>query len=101
LSQTAFGIRVVALLVTVCGAAEARPLDVRESYPAAEMIVDGRSAQYVVRFDGPVDHAASRISPSWSTARHRYIRLPAIRTTISSRCHRSVEDGSAAAVEQS
>jgi len=27
-----------------------------------------------------------RISPSWSTARHRYNRLPAIRTTISSRC---------------
>jgi len=29
----------------------------------------------------------SRTSPSWSTARQRYIRLPAIRTTISSRCH--------------
>jgi hypothetical protein len=26
----------------------------------------------------------SRTSPSWSTARHRYIRSPAIRTTISS-----------------
>jgi hypothetical protein len=24
-------------------------------------------------------------------ARHRYIRLPAIRTTISSRCHRSLD----------
>jgi hypothetical protein len=32
----------------------------------------------------------SRISPSWSTARHRYIRFPAIRTTISSRCHRAL-----------
>ena len=31
----------------------------------------------------------SRISPSWSTARHRYSRFPAIRTTISSRCQRS------------
>src|ERR1700759_2475323 len=29
----------------------------------------------------------SRTSPSWSTARHKYIRFPAIRTTISSRCH--------------
>src|SRR5690242_260403 len=27
----------------------------------------------------------SRTSPSWSTARHRYIRFPSIRTTISSR----------------
>jgi methionine-rich copper-binding protein CopC len=61
LSQTSFGIRVVALLVTVCAVAEARPLDVRESYPAADMILDGRSAQYVVRFDGSVDHAASQL----------------------------------------
>src|ERR1700752_1211119 len=30
----------------------------------------------------------SRTSPSWSTARQRYIRSPAIRTTISSRCQR-------------
>jgi hypothetical protein len=28
--------------------------------------------------------------PSWSTARHGYIHLPAIRTTISSRCQRSL-----------
>src|SRR5216683_1192054 len=35
----------------------------------------------------------SKTSPSWSTARHRYIRLPAIRTTISSRCHRSLGRG--------
>ena len=35
----------------------------------------------------------SRTSPSWSTARHRYIRSPAIRTTISSRCQRSLGRG--------
>jgi hypothetical protein len=35
----------------------------------------------------------SRNSPSWSMARHRYIRLPAIRTTISSRCQRSLGRG--------
>src|SRR6202030_3077825 len=35
----------------------------------------------------------SRTSPSWSTARQRYIRLPAIRTTISSRCQRSLGRG--------
>jgi len=30
---------------------------------------------------------------SWSTARHRDIRWPAMRTTISSRCHRSLGRG--------
>src|SRR5437588_4321678 len=35
----------------------------------------------------------SRTSPSWSTPRHRYIRFPAIRTTISSRCHRALGRG--------
>ena len=62
MSQTSFGIRVVAFLVTVCAVAEASPLDVRESYPAADMILDGRNAQYVVRFDGSVDHAASQLA---------------------------------------
>ena len=32
----------------------------------------------------------SSTSPSSSTARHRYIRLPLIRTTISSRCQREL-----------
>ena len=32
----------------------------------------------------------SKTSPSLSTARHRYIRLPRIETNISSRCHRSL-----------
>ena len=30
--------------------------------PAAEAIVDGRNAQYVVRFDGWVDHGASQMN---------------------------------------
>ena len=53
--------RMLAVLFVACGPADARPLYVRESTPAAEMIVDGRNTQYVVRFDGWVDHAASRI----------------------------------------
>jgi methionine-rich copper-binding protein CopC len=61
LSYISLGVRVLALLVTVCGLAEARPLGVRQSYPAAEAIVNGRNAQYIVRFDGWVDHAASRL----------------------------------------
>lgn len=35
----------------------------------------------------------SRTSPSSSTARHMYMRMPAIFTTISSRCQRGVGDG--------
>src|SRR6516162_8113260 len=35
----------------------------------------------------------SRTSPSSSTARHRYIRSPAMRTTISSKCQRSLGRG--------
>ena len=36
----------------------------------------------------------SSTSPSLSTARHRYMRLPWIETTISSRCHVPVGSGS-------
>jgi hypothetical protein len=50
----------VAMLIG-CGQAQARPLHVRESFPFAEAVVDGRNAQYVIRFDGLVDHGASRI----------------------------------------
>jgi hypothetical protein len=42
----------------------------------------------------------SRTSPSWSTARQRYIRLPAIRTTISSRCQRCSAEGDALAAAE-
>lgn len=43
------------------GFAAARQLCVRESRPAAEAIIRGRHAEYVIYFDGPVDHAASRL----------------------------------------
>ena len=49
------------MLFVACGPADARPLHVRASTPAAEMIVDGRNTQYVVRFDGWIDHAASQM----------------------------------------
>src|SRR5687768_4311075 len=32
-----------------------------ESHPVAHAVVDGRNAQYFVRFDGPVDHGGSRL----------------------------------------
>jgi len=61
LSYISRGARVLAVLFVACGPAEARPLHVHDSTPAAETIVDGRNAQYVVRFDGWVDHAGSRM----------------------------------------
>jgi hypothetical protein len=63
LSYISRGARVLAVLFVACWPAEARPLHVRDSTPAAETIVDGRNAQYVVRFDGWVDHAA----PGWTS----------------------------------
>jgi methionine-rich copper-binding protein CopC len=41
--------------------ATARSLQVRESLPAAEAIIHGHHAEYVIRFDGPVNHVASRM----------------------------------------
>ena len=50
-----------AALFVACGPADARPLHVRASNSAAETILDGRNTQYVVRLDGWIDHAASRM----------------------------------------
>jgi methionine-rich copper-binding protein CopC len=53
----------VALLILALGpsVALARPVQMRQSEPAAQAIIHGRHAQYVIRFDGPVDHEASRL----------------------------------------
>ena len=50
---------VIVLLSTMCELAEARALHVRQSDPVADTIIQGRNAQFVIRFDGWVDHAAS------------------------------------------
>lgn len=39
----------------------ARPTHVLSSTPVAEAVMHGDNAQYVVRFDGPVDHAEARL----------------------------------------
>jgi hypothetical protein len=39
----------------------ARPMRVVNSTPSAEAIMHGKNAQYVVRFDGPVDHEQSSL----------------------------------------
>jgi len=64
MSQFSLGARV--LIVTfvtfvTCVVAQARQLNVRDSFPAAEAILDGRNAQYIIRFDGWVDYGASHM----------------------------------------
>jgi methionine-rich copper-binding protein CopC len=43
-------------------AASARTLQMMESSPKAEALVDGRNESYIVRFDGPVDHRSSSLT---------------------------------------
>ncbi|HUB47924.1 MAG TPA: copper resistance protein CopC [Acetobacteraceae bacterium] len=40
---------------------QARAVNMVESNPQAETIIHGDHAEYVVRFDGPVNHFASRL----------------------------------------
>ena len=47
--------------VVSASVALANPPQVRASSPAAEEVIHGRHAEYAIRFDGPVDHAASRL----------------------------------------
>ena len=49
------------LLLMSTAAAPARPMQLLASTPAAETVMRGDHAEYVVRFDGPVDHTQSRI----------------------------------------
>jgi methionine-rich copper-binding protein CopC len=53
------GLLVITVILMACGLAEGRALHVRSSVPAAETIVDGRNTQYVLQFDGQIDHRTS------------------------------------------
>src|SRR5271165_6116842 len=44
------------------GAADAETMRVMESRPSAHAIMDGSETEFFVRFDGPVDHSASRLT---------------------------------------
>jgi methionine-rich copper-binding protein CopC len=44
-----------------CGLGDARPLNLRDTSPKGEATVDGRNAQYVIHFNGWVDHEASQM----------------------------------------
>jgi methionine-rich copper-binding protein CopC len=51
----------IALLLLSPTGAWSSPVRMTECFPAAQAIVDGNNAEYVVRFDGRVDHQASRM----------------------------------------
>ena len=40
----------------------ARPMSVMESFPMINQIMDGTATSFSIRFDGPVDHAKSRLT---------------------------------------
>jgi hypothetical protein len=65
MSHFLLGAGVLTVMFTACGPAKARPLHVRDSSPAAEAIVDGRNAQYVVRFDVGL----IMVPPRWTSPR--------------------------------
>lgn len=55
------GAAAIATLLLAPDLADARPLHMRDSFPKADGVLDGGNAQYIVRFDGLVDHAGSKI----------------------------------------
>jgi copper resistance protein C len=52
---------ILVLLLVSTASGLGRPVHVMASTPAAEALIQSGNAQYVVRFDGPVDHARSRL----------------------------------------
>ena len=60
-----------ALLLLSPLVAWSRPMQMMESFPAAEAIIDGNNEKFVVRFDGLVDHRTSRM---WLTQGDRAVR---------------------------
>jgi methionine-rich copper-binding protein CopC len=52
---------VAAILMIGLGADNAVSLQMRNSRPEADAVIRGRHAEYVIRFDGPIDHYSSRM----------------------------------------
>lgn len=52
---------VLGLLLSGSAASAQASLRMINSFPSANAIMDGRSTRFSVMFDGPVDHAASRL----------------------------------------
>jgi hypothetical protein len=49
------------VLLLFAGTAQARPMQVLQTTPADNATIDNLNMQFVVRFDGDVDHRASRL----------------------------------------
>lgn len=60
LCRSASGIAFTVLLL-VCIPVRASPVEVRDSQPSANAIIKREHAEYVVRFNGPIDHFASTL----------------------------------------
>ena len=48
--------------VLLLGISSGRAMQMTESFPAAKTVVEGRNAQYVVRFDALVNHRLSQLT---------------------------------------
>ena len=48
-------------LVLWCSGSWARPMTVVESFPMVNQIMNGSATSFAIRFDGPIDHAGSRL----------------------------------------
>lgn len=55
------GCAILVLLLMSIEAAPARPMHVLASTPATGAVMHGANAQYVLRFDGPINHAQSHL----------------------------------------
>lgn len=54
-------LRLAPLLLALATSAQAQMLHMMEASPAARSVMRGPAQEFFVRFDGPVDHQASRL----------------------------------------
>jgi methionine-rich copper-binding protein CopC len=59
--RSMLGLEIISAVLLSMRVAKADSLHVRYSVPAAESTIRGRNAQYLICFDGLVDHASSRL----------------------------------------
>jgi methionine-rich copper-binding protein CopC len=60
-TRTTIALLAFSALVLWCSGSWARPMTVVESFPMVNQIMDGSATSFAIRFDGPVDHASSRL----------------------------------------
>jgi methionine-rich copper-binding protein CopC len=65
------------------GSSSARAMAVVESYPMVNQIMDGEATSFVLRFDGPIDHASARLTLTTPTGqRSLKVRLGSQPSTL-------------------